>query len=287
MHAAESPSAATAAPADAAVGASESDFVPPTEDLIYERHGGVAFLTFNRPRARNAMTEAMYQGLYECCAHVDADDRVRVLVLKGAGDKAFVAGTDISYFVHNMNTAQDALDYEDAGSRNIGAVERMRKPTIALLRGFCTGGGAMIAAVCDLRIATPDVKFGFPIARTLGNILSMENFARLVALLGPARTKQMLFTADFIEAEEGKAAGLFNEIVPHEQIERRVVQLAEQIAGNAPLTVQASKEAIRRILEHERPPADHDLIELCYMSEDFREGVRAFLEKRPAQWKGR
>lgn len=263
-----------------------TDFGPPTDELLYERRGSIAVLTFNRPQARNAMTWAMYNGLYDACDHVDGDDRVRVLVLRGAGDKAFVAGTDISQF-RAFDTPQDALDYERDGNRYTARLEVVQKPTIAVLRGYCVGGGAGIAMSCDIRVAAPDVRFGIPIARTLGNTLSMSSLARMVALIGPSRTKEILFTARFVEAEEGKAAGLFSEIVPAERLETRAFELAEQIAANAPLTIRSLKESIRRLLAHDRIQDAEDLILMAYMSDDFKEGVSAFLEKRPAQWKGR
>src|SRR5918911_846397 len=202
----------------------QAEFVPQTDELLYERRGRIAFLTFNRPQQRNALTWAMYEGLYACCEHVDADERVRVLVLRGAGEKAFVAGTDISQF-RAFSTAEDALNYERNGARYVGRLENVRKPTIAMLRGFCAGAGAAIATACDLRIASPDVQFGVPIARTLGNTLSTENFARLINLIGAARTRELLFTARFIGADEGLAIGLYNEIVEAERLEARVFEL--------------------------------------------------------------
>lgn len=262
------------------------EFTPATPDLVYERSGAVATLTFNRPQARNAMTWAMYDGLHDACEHVDRDDRVQVLVLQGAGEKAFVAGTDISQF-RAFTTEQAALDYEAFNSRNIGRLEAVGKPTIALIRGFCVGGGAAIALACDLRIATPDARFGVPIARTLGNTLSIQNVARMVALLGPARTKDVLFTARLVEATEGLQIGLFNEIVDQAEIADRVRALAEQIGSNAPLTVRATKEAVRRIVTEVRPEEAADLVLMCYMSRDFQEGVSAFLEKRTPRWEGR
>src|SRR5467141_1206606 len=194
------------------------DFTPRTGDLLYERRGGIGVLTFNRPDARNAMTWDMYQGLYDACEHVDADDRVKVLVLRGAGDKAFVAGTDISQF-KTFSTPEDALTYERNNNKYAGRLETVKKPTIASIRGACTGGGAAFALCCDMRLAAPDVRFGVPISRTLGNILSMHNFVRLVSLIGPARTKDLIFTARLIGAEEGRTIGVFNEIVESDQIE--------------------------------------------------------------------
>jgi enoyl-CoA hydratase len=264
----------------------QAEFVPKTNELLYERRGAVALLTFNRPEARNALTWAMYEGLYDCCEHVDADDRVRVLVLRGAGDKAFVAGTDISQF-QAFSTPEDALNYERNNNKYAGRLERVTKPTIAMIRGACVGGGAAFALCCDIRLASPDVRFGVPISRTLGNILSTQNFVRLVSLIGPARTKDLIFTARLIGAEEGRAAGVFNEIVEADALEGRTLQLAEQIAANAPLTIRAAKLAVQRIVDKLKLEESEDLVLMCYMSEDFHEGVSAFLEKRKPRWKGR
>src|SRR6266853_6377104 len=256
----------------------KAEFVPATDELLYERRGAVAFLTFNRPQARNALTWAMYEGLYDCCEHVDNDERVKVLILRGAGDKAFVAGTDISQF-KAFSTPEDALNYESNNNKYAGRLESLKKPTIASIRGACTGGGAAFALCCDMRLAAPDVRFGVPISRTLGNILSMHNFVRLVSLIGPARTKDLIFTARLIGAEEGKAIGVFNEIIESD-IEARTLELAQLIASNAPLTIKAAKIAVQRIVNKLRLEETEDLVLMCYMSEDFREGVAAFMEKR-------
>lgn len=264
----------------------EGDFVPATDELLYERRGAIAWLTFNRPQARNALTWAMYDALEAACAHVERDERVRVLVLRGAGDQAFVAGTDISQF-RAFSTEQDALDYEARINRVIGGLERLRCPTLAVIRGYCVGGGAGIALASDLRLATPDAKFGVPVARTLGNTFAPQNLARLVELIGPSRTKELIYTARMADADEGKAMGLWNEIVPAERLEARAVELAEQIAANAPLTIRATKEGVRRLAEQRQLADARDLVLLCYMSEDFKEGVAAFFEKRKPQWRGR
>src|SRR5262249_51992750 len=155
------------------------------------------------------------------------------------------------------------------------------------IRGYCVGGGALIASSCDLRIATPEVRFGVPVARTLGNVISGYGFARLVSLLGPARTKDILFTSRFIEATEGSTIGLFSEIVDAERLEERTLELAGQIAERAPLTLQAAKEAVRRLMDNASAEEFDDLILMCYMSADFKEGVAAFLDKRKPQWTGR
>src|SRR5919202_1175337 len=225
----------------------QAEFVPKTDELLYERQGPIAFLTFNRPQARNALTWAMYEGLYACCEHVEADERVKVLVLRGAGDKAFVAGTDISQF-RAFSTPEDALTYESNNNRYAGRLESLTKPTIAMIRGACTGGGAAFALCCDMRLATPDVRFGVPIARTLGNILSMQNFVRLVSLIGPARTKDLIFTARLIGAEEGRALGVVKENLLPENNQPPTPQLFPLVASNAPLTIKAAKIAVQRIV---------------------------------------
>ena len=257
-----------------------------TSDVIFERDGAVARLTFNRPEARNAMTFAMYEALVRVCDLVERDDTIRVLTLRGAGDKAFVAGTDISQF-RAFTEPDDAIAYEERLDRVIGRLESLPKPTIAAVQGYAVGGGATIALACDLRLCTPDARFGVPIARTLGNCLSMNNYARLVDLIGPARTKELIFTAKMVSAQEAAAIGLANEIVAAEELDDRTRAVAEQIAGHAPLTIQVTKEAVRRVQLHRRPPRAEDLVLKAYMSEDFKEGVDAFLNKRKPQWRGR
>jgi enoyl-CoA hydratase len=258
---------------------------PADEKLRFEVAEGIARLTINRPEARNAFTFEMYRELASRCEAVNSDDRVKVLVLTGAGDKAFSAGTDISLF-RNFKTPEDATGYESFMERVLDALEACRVPTIAAIAGACTGGGGAIAACCDLRIGTKDAKFGFPIARTLGNCLSAANLARLSALIGPARVKDILFTARLVGAEEALQIGLLTEAAEDRAaLDLRTDELAKQIASFAPLTLRATKEAIRRLQKTEAP--DEDLILMCYMSEDFREGMAAFLEKRQPNWKGR
>src|SRR5271163_2004841 len=182
------------------------------DDLLFELKDGIGTVTFNRPQARNALTFAMYERLAQICREVDSDSSVRVLILQGAGDKAFAAGTDINQF-RAFTTPQQAIDYEARLDRVLSEVERCRVPTIAAINGACTGGGAGIAACCDLRVGTKIAKIGFPIARTLGNCLSMSNISRLTALIGPARVKDIIFTARLVGAEEAASAGLLTEIV--------------------------------------------------------------------------
>ena len=257
-----------------------------TDNILFSSADGIARVTFNRTAQRNAFTFAMYEQLADICVEVDADESVGAMIFTGAGDKAFAAGTDIAAFEH-VTTAEDGLAYEARIDRVLGALERCRVPTIAAIAGACTGGGAAIAACCDLRIATADMKFGFPIARTLGNCLSISNYARLFALIGPARTKDLIFTARLIGAQDALALGLLSEVLPdHAALVARADELAKTVAGHAPLTLRATKEALRRITASLSPPGD-DLIGLCYASEDFREGRAAFLEKRKPLWRGR
>ena len=263
------------------------DMETKTDELLYEVKDDIGYITFNRPQARNALTFAMYERLAQICEEVGSNGSVKALVLTGAGEKAFAAGTDISQF-RAFKTQQDALDYEARGNRVMGMLEQCPIPTIAAIAGACTGGGAGIAACCDIRIATASARYGFPIARTLGNCLSMANYSRLYSLLGPAKVKDIIFTARLIEAEEGRSIGLFSEILPDAAaLHARATELARTIAGHAPLTLRATKEAVRRISEKMRIDEEKDLILMCYMSDDFREGMEAFLNKREPVWQGK
>jgi enoyl-CoA hydratase/carnithine racemase len=260
-----------------------TDTVSTGDDILYEAREGVAFVTFNRPQARNAFTFAMYERLAEICSVVNEERSVRAMVLTGAGGKAFAAGTDISQF-RAFETAEDALAYESRIDRVLSALEQCRVPTIAAIAGACTGGGAGIAGCCDLRIATPNAKFGLPIARTLGNCLSMSNYARFADLIGSARLKEMIFTARLVDAQEAHAIGLVNEVA--EDALARAEELARTVAGHAPLTLQACKQALRRLRPTIPRGGGDDLIIMCYMSRDFREGMEAFLSKRAPNFTG-
>jgi enoyl-CoA hydratase/carnithine racemase len=259
-----------------------------TDHVLYDiGDDGTAIATLNRPEARNALTFDMYERLAEICRDIEPGGPVKVLIVTGSGGKAFAAGTDISAF-RDFRTREQAIDYERKMDGVLGAIEQCRVPTITAIAGACTGGGAAIAACCDIRIATRDMRFGFPIARTLGNCLSMTNLARLSELIGMARTKEILFTARLIEAEEARASGLVAEVLSdHEALMRRARELASTLVSHAPLTLRATKEALRRLRDSGQPGRDHDLIAMCYASEDFREGMDAFLAKRSPNWKGR
>lgn len=253
-------------------------------EVRYSREGVVATVIFDRPAARNAMTWRMYEQLGEACARMQRENGLRVAVLRGAGGKAFIAGTDIGQF-QAFRSAEDGIAYEEKMEGYIGAVEALPFPTLAVIEGFAIGGGLAIAAACDLRIATPGARFGVPIARTLGNCLSMANYARLVAALGVSRAKRVLLLAENIPAEEAHAAGFVSEIVSPPDLDRRVAEWSSRLAQHAPITMRVSKEAIRRLL-HAGLPGDEDLLRACYGSDDFHSGVAAFVEKREPAWTG-
>jgi enoyl-CoA hydratase len=257
-----------------------------TDTRVELREGGILWLTFDRPAARNAMTFDMYQTLEDTARRATSDVTVRALVLSGAGG-AFVAGTDIAQFA-DFRTAEQAYAYEDRMDRVLGTLEAVPKPVIAAIGGATTGGGLAIAAACDLRIATTGATFGMPIARTLGNCLSLANLVRIAALIGVARTKELVFTARILSADEARSIGLVSEVAADPSaLDARASELASQMTGYAPLTLWATKEGLRRIRERMLPEDARDLVALCYTSEDFREGVRAFMEKRKPVWKGK
>src|SRR5246127_2626558 len=256
------------------------------DDILYDLHDGIGKITFNRPQARNAFTFEMYERLAQICEQADKDHSIKVLVFQGAGDKAFASGTDINQF-RAFKTPEHAIEYETRIDRVLTALEQCRAPTIAAITGACTGGGAGIAACCDLRIGTKTTRIGFPVARTLGNCLSMSSISRLTALVGPAQVKDLIFTARLIGAEEAAAIGLLNEVVEDlPALQKRADELAANVAGNAPLTLNATKQALARLVRRLSREEGEDLILMCYMSRDFREGLDAFLNKRPPKWTG-
>ena len=255
-------------------------------ELIYEVKGAVGVITFNRPAAHNALTFEMYDRMGEICASATTDGALRALIITGAGGRAFAAGTDISLF-RDFHTAADGQGYEDRMERMFAKLERCLVPTIAAIPGICTGGAAVIAAACDLRIATRSLKFGFPIARTLANMLSATNIARVAALAGVGRTVDMVMTTRLMGAEEALAVGLVNELFDTpEALMQRAHALAAQIATQAPLTMRAAKEVVLRMRERASAVNDKDLVALCYGSADFQEGLDAFLTKRTPKFAG-
>ena len=256
-------------------------------ELAYTVEAEIGIVTFNRPAAHNALTFAMYEQLGEICAGISLQGPVKALIVTGAGGRAFGAGTDIALF-RDFRGAEDGLAYEARMEAMFERLERCPVPTIAAIPGVCTGGAAVIAAACDVRLATRSLKFGFPIARTLANCLSAANVARVAMLVGVGRAIDMLMTTRLIEGDEALAIGLVRELADTpEALMERARALATQMAGQAPLTMHAGKEVVRRKRERYVSVDDKDLIALCYGSADFREGLDAFLAKRRPRFSGR
>ncbi len=249
--------------------------------ILLEVEGGVALLTFNNPEKRNAMSLAMWQGLTEALDLLERDGSVRVLVLTGAGTRAFVSGADISQFDANRADASAQREYDRqtaAGRARLGAFPR---PVIARIRGFCLGGGVALALQADLRIASEDAEFGIPAAR-LGLAYSAEMVRHLVAVVGPAHARMLLYTGSRIPAREAERIGLVNRVVADGDLSDTVLDLARSIADNAPLSVRAAKLAVAG----EDRAAMDAAIAACFDSADYREGRAAFAEKRAPRFQG-
>jgi enoyl-CoA hydratase/carnithine racemase len=245
---------------------------------------GVAAILIDRPEARNAMTWAMYEALGRICDELAARADVRVATIRGAGGEAFVAGTDIEQF-QAFEGGADGIAYEKTIDARIGQIERLPMPTVAIVDGWAIGGGLAISAACDFRIAAPSASFGVPIARTLGNCLSMANTARVVAAFGVARAKRMLVLADLISAREAFDCGFLTEIADAGTLDAAADKLCARLERLAPVTQRVSKEAIRRVVAETVPQGD-DLVGACYGSRDFKIGVTAFLDKQRPDWTG-
>src|SRR6202022_4674639 len=236
-----------------------------SEEIRTARRGRALWIRVDRPTARNAMTFAMYDRLAAVCRDANADASVKAVVLTGSGE-AFVAGTDIAQFV-DFKDASQAVEYEHRMDAWLGAIEDVRVPTIAALRGPVVGGGLAIAAACDLRIAAPSARFGVPVARTLGNCFSAANLVRLAALVGLGRVKELVLTARLIDAQEARAIGLVSEVVAREDArDASVDDLGQGRASFASLTLRARKEMARRIRARMMPDEATDLVTLCYTS---------------------
>lgn len=244
--------------------------------------GAVARITFDRPAARNAMTWQMYEELAAACAAVAHNGDIRVAVLRGAGGKAFIAGTDIEQF-RAFASGEDGIAYEQRIDAYIAALQALPMPTIAVVEGWAVGGGMAIANACDIRVATPGTRFGVPIARTLGNCLSAANLRRLTATLGVAMVTRMMLLAEMPRAEDMPLG--YVSVIEAAALEPHIAELCETLAGHAPVTMRVTKEALRR-LQADPNAVDADLIRAAYGSRDFQEGVAAFVAKRPPRWQG-
>lgn len=255
--------------------------------LHFEKDGAVARITFDNPTQYNALTWRMWRELGEYCAQIAKDRDIRAVTFRGAGGKAFISGTDISGFV-DFKTGQQGVEYEREVGSYVEAVEKLPQPTVAVVEGWAVGGGLGIAFACDFRVATPGSRFGSPIGRTIGNCLAAKSYARFLAHIGPTLAKRMLLAGEVILAEELKSLGLVYDVVEKDALDEAVTALCDKLIENAPLTIQATKEAIRRITYASLPDID-DLISMVYASDDFKMGVRNFVEKtkvKPA-WTGK
>ena len=253
---------------------------PPCLNL--EIIGHIARITFNNPAARNAMTWPMYEELKTICDDLAKNPKVRVAIFRGAGDKAFVSGSDIQQFVD----LQKDEAYEVAVDHIFISLQELPIPTIALIEGLAVGSGLLMATACDFRISTPEARFGIPVAKTLGNCLSPSNLAWISAHLGVPTVKKMLLTAELIKAPQLLDSGFLYQTVEGTDITAAGEALAEKLAALAPITQKASKIALSRILNSNLPDCT-DLMRETYNSNDFKEGVNAFLEGRPPKWNGK
>jgi len=257
--------------------------------MLAAKDDGVGLITFNQPEKRNAMSMEMWTGLGEILDEFREDGSVRVVVMTGAGNKAFVSGADISQFEKNRNSADAQREYDRATGVGREKFHAFPKPVIARIRGFCLGGGLAIAMAADLRIAAADSQFGIPAAR-LSIAYAPDSVRRLIDLVGPAHARMILYTAKRIDAAEAERIGLINKMVSEEDLNETVLDIARTIADNAPLSVAASKLTINELLKDESSrdsAAITAALETCFNSADCKEGRTAFMEKRSPRWTGR
>ncbi|MFI6627636.1 enoyl-CoA hydratase/isomerase family protein [Nonomuraea fuscirosea] len=253
-------------------------------ELIVTADGPVLRVVFNRPAQHNALTWAMWDGLYDACERADADPGIKLLTISGAGGRAFVSGTDISQFA-DFTDGADGIAYERKVQGIIDRLERVKVPTVAVVQGYCVGAGLIVAAACDLRLVVVGSRFGIPIARTLGNCLSMNSYSLLVHHLGPARTLDMLLRARMFTAEEAHAAGFVSELCEPDELAAQQAETEERLLSHAPLSMWAAKEAIRRLRLANLPDGD-DIVATVFGSDDFHTAVPAFLTKQQPTWHG-
>ncbi len=253
-------------------------------DVTLSINGSVASVLFDRPEAHNAMTWRMYDQLAEICGVLQTHPDVRVATFRGVGGRAFVAGTDIEQF-REFASGEDGITYEKTIESRMTQLGSLPFPTVAVVDGYAIGGGLVMAALCDFRIATPQASFGAPIARTLGNCLSSANTSLIMNGFGASRAKRMLMLAQTIAAAEACDCGFVHLISDPSELDAKVLELCERLVGNAPLTMMVAKETIRRVVAQGLPSND-DLVRVCYGSRDFKIGVEAFLEKKTPVWTG-
>jgi enoyl-CoA hydratase/carnithine racemase len=259
-----------------------------TEKMIARKGGGIGWIVFNQPEKRNAVSVEMWQAVEQIAADFAADDGVRVVVITGAGGKAFVSGADISQFEKLRGDADAQVEYEKMTAAGRAALAALEKPSIAMIRGYCIGGGLAIALGADIRIASEDSRFAVPAAK-LGLAYNSTGLKRLIDLVGPAQAKEIMFTARQYDAAEALRIGLVNRIVPVDALEETVGALATTIANNAPLTIRAARVTINEMLKDaaERDTARmQEVFRACFDSADYKEGRRAFMEKRTPVFTG-
>jgi len=263
--------------------------ISPTERMIAEVDGPIGWLVFNNPSRRNAVSLDMWQAIPEILDAYERDPAVRVIVLKGAGDKAFVSGADISEFEQQRSSPEAVARYEEIGNEAQSRLLNAKKPTIAMIQGFCMGGGIGVALACDMRIASESAQFGIPAAR-LGIAYRLGGIIRLLELVGPAYAKEIFFTARRFTAAEAHQMGLVNRVLPEVELEKFVRSYCTMIGENAPLSLAASKEIIAEVTkaskEIDRAKCE-ELVKRCFASEDYIEGRRAFMEKRKPVFAGK
>ena len=264
------------------------DDVTKTDKMLARTDGRVGYLIFNNPERHNAVSLEMWARTAEILEDFARDEAVRVVVITGAGGKSFVSGADISKFESERASLEATKVYNAAVARANLSIFEFAKPTIAMIRGYCIGGGLGLAVCCDLRICSDNSRFGIPAAK-LGLGYSYSGIKRLVDVVGPALAKEIFFTARQFDAEEARVMGLVNRVVPGAELENYVKSYAETIANNAPLTVKAAKFIIKEALKDESKrdlARCAELVEQCFTSNDYTEGRRAFMEKRPPAFTG-
>lgn len=260
-----------------------------TDKIIVEKNDDIGHLILNQPNKRNAISLEMWQGIESAAENFSDDNEIRVVVLSGAGDKAFSAGADISQFEENRTSKEATDHYNHIVKVALDALDHLNKPTIAMIQGFCVGGGASVATHCDLRIAAENARFAIPPAK-LGLAYRWEDVYPLVQLIGPTFAREILYTGRLFTAAEALQMGLVNRVVPTGELESYVADYASTIAGNAPLTVHAIKQTVQETLKDPQDrnlPLIEELVKACFASDDYREGQAAFMEKRKPNFKGR